>query len=85
LTHPQPYSFLHQFHWHTHNLIRSSTSSIDTPGFKDKLKCINTCAPGSSYTHASTQRIQKQCQNVKEVLKLYYMTDSLYSNTLSNW
>jgi hypothetical protein len=26
-----------------------------TPGFKDKPECKNTCAPGSSYTHASTQ------------------------------
>jgi hypothetical protein len=28
---------------------------IVTPGFKDKPECKNTCAPGSSYTHASTQ------------------------------
>jgi hypothetical protein len=26
-----------------------------TPGFKDKPECKNTCAPGSSYTHASTR------------------------------
>jgi hypothetical protein len=26
-----------------------------TPGFKGKSECKNTCAPGSSYTHASTQ------------------------------
>jgi hypothetical protein len=26
-----------------------------TPGFKDKPHCINTCAPGSSFTHALTQ------------------------------
>jgi hypothetical protein len=25
-----------------------------TPGFKGKSECKNTCAPGSSYTHAST-------------------------------
>jgi hypothetical protein len=28
---------------------------IVTPGFKGKPKCINTCAPGSSFTHALTQ------------------------------
>jgi hypothetical protein len=28
---------------------------IVTPGFKGKSECKNTCAPGSSYTHASTQ------------------------------
>jgi hypothetical protein len=26
-----------------------------TPGFKGKPECINTCAPGSNFTHASTQ------------------------------
>jgi hypothetical protein len=26
-----------------------------TPGFKGKSECKNTCAPGSSYTHASNQ------------------------------
>jgi hypothetical protein len=26
-----------------------------TPGFKGKSECKNTCASGSSYTHASTQ------------------------------
>jgi hypothetical protein len=31
-----------------------STACV-TPGFKDKPECKNTCAPGSSYTHASTQ------------------------------
>jgi hypothetical protein len=25
------------------------------PGFKGKPECINTCAPGSNFTHASTQ------------------------------
>jgi hypothetical protein len=30
-----------------------------TSGFKDKSECKNTCAPGSSYTHASTQWIPK--------------------------
>jgi hypothetical protein len=30
-----------------------------TPGFKGKSECKNTCAPGSSYTHASTQCIPK--------------------------
>jgi hypothetical protein len=30
------------------------TSSV-TPGFKGKPECKNTCAPGSSYTHALTQ------------------------------
>jgi hypothetical protein len=47
-----------------------------TPGFKGKPECINTCAPGSSFTHVLTQSVEK-------VLKLYYMTDSLKSNTLS--
>jgi hypothetical protein len=28
---------------------------IVTPGFKGKPECINTCAPGSSFTHALTQ------------------------------
>jgi hypothetical protein len=26
-----------------------------TPGFKGKPECINTCAPGSSFTHVLTQ------------------------------
>jgi hypothetical protein len=55
-----------------------------TPGFKGKPECINTCAPGLSFTHALTQRIPKtQCKRVKRVLNIYYMTDSLYSNTPS--
>jgi hypothetical protein len=36
-----------------------SLSSTVTPGFKDKSECKNTCAPGSSYTHALTQWIPK--------------------------
>jgi hypothetical protein len=34
---------------------KQGKSLFITPGFKGKPECKNTCAPGSSYTHASTQ------------------------------
>jgi hypothetical protein len=40
-----------------------------TPGFKGKSKCKNTCAPGSSYTHASTQWIPYHSVKRKESIK----------------
>jgi hypothetical protein len=36
-------------------LVRLAQARRVTPGFKDKPECKDTCAPGSSYTHASTQ------------------------------
>jgi hypothetical protein len=39
------------------------------PGFKGKSECKNTCAPGSSYTHASTQWIPKHSVKCKESIK----------------
>jgi hypothetical protein len=42
---------------HRSRLGKSSVAGAAavTPGFKGKPECKNTCAPGSSYTHASTQ------------------------------
>jgi hypothetical protein len=40
-----------------------------TPGFMGKFECKNTCAPGSSYTHASTQCIPKHSVKRKESIK----------------
>jgi hypothetical protein len=37
-----------------HNRV-AHTLAVVTPGFKGKSECKNTCAPGSIYTHASTQ------------------------------
>jgi hypothetical protein len=48
----------HHF-WGVSLLWRGSRLINVTPGFKDKPECKNTCAPGSSYTHASTQWIPK--------------------------
>jgi hypothetical protein len=44
--------------WVEHTHARPDMGSgyiFVTPGFKDKPECKNTCAPGSSYTHVSTQ------------------------------
>jgi hypothetical protein len=47
--------------------ISNLGTNIVTPGFKGKSECKNTCAPGSSYTHASTQWIPKtQCKAQRE-------------------
>jgi hypothetical protein len=43
-----------------------STTMNVTPGFKSKSECKNTCVPGSSYTHASTQWIPKHSVKRKE-------------------
>jgi hypothetical protein len=41
-----------QDHW---NANEDEANQVVTSGFKGKSECKNTCAPGSSYTHASTQ------------------------------